>query len=191
METATKTSSFEVWRGFVTAVGFYSIKKCWWHLRRYGHGNVALTPHTWLLLEDFLSASVSSFEKWFSTTGEVLVKSNIPFFPLLKSMCRAAPLWQARVPGWDFAHSCKRGCSYGRRVHPAQDPTPRMEMNQCSTCRGSQPPWTMQEGKQDSARDQEREQREGDCNGGDKPKYQPGKNDSFLILKEAASQKCS
>ena len=98
-----------------------------------GCGTVARTLGTWRLLEDFLSASVSSFEKWSSTAGGGLVKSNTPFFPLLKSICRAAPLWQARSPGWDLAHSCKRGCSHGRRVHPAQDSTPRMEMNQCST----------------------------------------------------------
>lgn len=70
-----------------------------------GCGNMAMTPGTRLLLEDFLSASVSSFEKWSSTAGGVLLKSNTPFFPLLKSICRAALLWKARVPGWDLAHS--------------------------------------------------------------------------------------
>lgn len=150
-----------------------------------------MTPGTWLLLEDFLSASVSSFEKWSSTAGGVLVKLNTPFFPLLKRVCRAAPLWQASVSVWDLAHSCKRGCSCGRRVHPAQDSAPRMEMSHCSARKGPRPPQVMQEGKQGSAGDQERERREGDRNRGDKPKCQPGRNDSFLILKESASQKYS
>jgi len=123
--------------------------------------------------EDFLSASVSSFEKWSPAAGGVPVKSNTLFFPLLKSVRRVAPLWQARVPGQDLAPSCKRGCNRGRGVHPAQDSAPRAEMNQCSTHKDPQPPQVMQEGKESTSGDQERERREGDCNRGDKPKYQP------------------
>lgn len=62
-------------------------------------------------------------------------------------------------------------------------------MKPCSTRKCPQPPWTTQEDKQGSAGDQETEWREGDCNGGDELKCQPGRKDSFLILEESASQK--
>lgn len=148
-----------------------------------------MTPGTWLLLEDFLSASVSALRSGLPQLVGFWL--NTPFFSLLKSVCRAAPPWQARVPGWDLAHSCKRGCSCSRGVHPAQDSAPCMAMNQCCTRKYPRPQWVMQEGKQGSAGDQEKERREGDCNRGDKPKCHPGRNDSFLILKESASLKCS
>lgn len=48
-----------------------------------GCGNIAMTSGTRLLLEEFHSVSVSSFEKWSSTADGVLVKSNTSFFPLL------------------------------------------------------------------------------------------------------------